>query len=252
MTKTTNLPGPSYDDVVSLWRNNCLGKTPFVGQFLIQLTSALSQIEGIDVSYNRTREIFENGSVRNYTGDIRELYSVLNNQRVAEFLNESLLTEAPVTPEFIRKCHKYLMFGSIDKHRYEDNGERAGDFKRHEYCVGRYDVGATAEETPGLVAELCETVNGASSSDVLKTATVLHCFFQNIHPFADGNGRVGRWVTNYFLVLKGHPPLLFSSDYKDSYYDCLARFDEDEEFIPLYEWMKSDVVRSAPAWRELI
>ena len=90
MTKTTNPPRPSYGDVVSLWRNNCLGKPPFVGQFLIQLTSALSQIEGIDVSYNRTREIFENGSVHNYTGDIRELYSVLNNQRVAEFLNESL------------------------------------------------------------------------------------------------------------------------------------------------------------------
>ena len=181
---------PTYEEVVGSWASK-ERIDPFSGHLLVRLTSELNLIEGINVSYHTTREIFENESVQNYTGDIRDLYSVLNNKTVAEFFNSQLSSRIPITVDFIKETHRLLMFGSIDRHRYHDNGERAGEFKKHEYAVGRYDVGARAKDVENLLAEVCEMCISAYK-EPLRYATAFHCYFQNIHPFADGNGRVGR------------------------------------------------------------
>ena len=237
----------TYEEVVSDWKNKKF-EEPFSGHFLIRLTSELNLIEGIDMSYNRTREIFESESVQNYTGDIRDLYSVMNNKEVAKFLNSKYSERAKIDIPLIKEVHRLLMFGSIDYHRYHDNGERAGEFKKKEYAVGRYDVGAASKDVLRLMVEVCSLCDNAHT-DPLKYATAFHCYFQNIHPFADGNGRVGRWLTNYLLVLNDHAPLLFDSSRRESYYKCLELFDRDEDFNPLYDWLKEGVISSYSSWK---
>ena len=236
----------SYEDVVKAWCSREPKVPVFTGHFLLRLVSELNQLEGIGVDYNRTRELFESESVSNYTGDVRDLYSVMNNKNVAEYLELEFAKKSPVTVPLILEVHKLIMFGSLDNHRYKDNGERAGTFKKHDYCVGRYDVGASPEETPSLMQELCELCN--EDADPLKLATTFHCFFQNIHPFADGNGRVGRWLLNYLLVLKGHPPVIIPAYKKGEYYTCLEEFDRDEDFNRLYSFLRQCTVDSYKAW----
>lgn len=240
-------PRLTYEEVVALWKG-CKHSEPFSGQLLIRLTSEINLLEGINVSYHETREIFENETVQNYTGDVRDLYSVLNNKNVAEYLNFKFSEHAALSIPLIKETHRLLMYGSIDRHRYHDNGERAGEFKKHEYAVGRYDVGAPSEQVEILLQEVCDMCCEASK-DPLKYATAFHCYFQHIHPFADGNGRVGRWLTNYLLVLNGHPPIIFDSQERQIYCSCLEMFDREENFDPLYQWLRRQTVASYRAWR---
>lgn len=235
----------SYEEVVAAWKQRN-SEEVFTGHFLIRLTSELNSIEGIDVDYNRTRELFESESVANYTGDVRDLFSVLNNKNVAEFLEESLRNRVQLSKEFILETHRILMFGSLDNKRYKENGERAGSFKKKDYCVGRYDVGASPDEVPEMIEELCELAH--HKGDPLKIATAFHCYFQNIHPFADGNGRTGRWLLNYMLVLNGHPPIVISTEDKVEYYKALEAFDADEEFAPLESLLRECTIRTYSAW----
>lgn len=81
----------------------------------------------------------------------------------------------------------------------------AGEFKRHDYITGIYEIGSPASEVERELAELVEEINGYDGEDILKSAAYLHLKFEYIHPFADGNGRVGRTLTNYFLLINAHP-----------------------------------------------
>ena len=65
--------------------------------------------------------------------------------------------------------------------------------------------------------EMLQVIHEFEDKDVLKVATYLHVRFEYIHPFADGNGRVGRALMNYYLMTHDHPPicLLYTSDAAD-------------------------------------
>lgn len=253
LKRSNNNTGKSYEEILNNWRtkrNKSLNV--FDGHFLIKLTSEINQIEGINATYNRTREIFENESVGNYTGDIRDLFSVMNNKTLARYYNKCLDNKVPVTPELIKESHRLLMFASIDKHRYEDNGERAGQYKKKDYCVGRYSVGLLPSDIPSAMSELCEITTNIDGHDVLKVATAFHCLFEHYHPFADGNGRVGRWLINYILVLNNHPPVIIYNEDKAKYYECLEKFDREEDYNSMYNYLKEQVVKSYDAFKYLL
>ena len=94
------------------------------------------------------------------------------------------------------------------------------------------------------MAELIDEINGYGGDDILKAAAYLHANFENIHPFADGNGRVGRTLVNYFLMINDHPPLIVYEEDKRLYYECLQKYDESEEIKPLYEFFKYEIEKT--------
>lgn len=183
------------------------------------------------MSYHRTHELLENEYVAGYTGDIRDLFSVLNNRTLADFYNNALKERQKITPWFIKKSHEILLKASIDKHRYHDNGERAGQYKKHDYCIGVCDTGTEPAEVESQITELCELLEERKDSDTLKLAAVFHCLFESIHPFADGNGRVGRWLLNYL---------------------ALEEFDRTEDPLPMYDFLKSQVVNQYHLLRPML
>lgn len=241
----------SYEYAVAKWRDAQV-KVPFIGHFLYSFVTQSNQIENININYNSTRELFESEQLTGYTGDLRDVFSVLNNRRVAEYLNGLYHTRTPVTRELILETHRLLMFGSVDRHRYEDNGERAGEFKKHNYCVGRLSVGSIPEDVPKDIDDLCKLLVSMEGKDALKMATAFLCHFEYIHPFADGNGRVGRWLVNYLLVIHDHPPVLFRREDRQEYYGALEKFDAEESYDEMYKYLTQQVVHSFPALRELI
>jgi len=93
------------------------------------------------------------------------------------------------------------------------------------------------DEVPDDVAALLDEMNEFSEGDILKAATYFHLRFEHIHPFADGNGRVGRTLLNFFLMTRGHPPLIIYEEDKAAYYAALEAYDKAEDIAPMYDFL---------------
>jgi len=61
-----------------------------------------------------------------------------------------------------------------------------------------------------------------------------------IHPFADGNGRVGRTLLNYFLMTRNHPPLIIYDEDKALYYAALEAYDKSEDIEPMHDFLRRE------------
>ena len=108
------------------------------------------------------------------------------------------------------------------------DGSRPGDFRKR----GATIAGSRVRTTPvvaieGVVADWTDKSTSSrdpSVHEILHTAD-MHAWFERIHPFADGNGRVGRLLLNFMLIQRGYPPAVFSSAQRERYLDALDRAD---------------------------
>lgn len=164
----------------------------------------------------------------NYTGDTRALFETQNQKECYDFLKQHILDKTAVTSDFIREVHKILNYGCYDESRWS-KGERPGIYKKHYYGVGE-NAGVLPEDVP---------------EKILKAAAYLHCNFENIHPFADGNGRTGRTLMNYFLMIHDVPPTILFEEDKETYYLALAVFDQTENPDGFVQFLKEQSIKTS-------
>ena len=84
-----------------------------------------------------------------------------------------------------------------------------------------------------LISEIIDN----EGKDVLTIAAYFHACFENIHPFADGNGRVGRTLLNYYLLTHNVSPVIIYEEDRKEYYKSLERFDTDADLQPLKDFI---------------
>jgi Fic family protein len=237
-----------YAEAVDLWQSYHISSAAnldkYLDSFRILFAFHSGKIENEDITYHDTREIFENGLVLNYTGNPRTLFEQQNQKLCYEVLKAKIIKKEPLSVEVIKEIHKVLTSGTYDERRYIKNEERPGEFKKHDYIIGLHEVGSSAENVASDLTELITEVNEYGGHDVLKAATYLHAKFEFIHPFADGNGRVGRTLLNYYLMVNNHPPLIVYDEDKRLYYESLQKYDENEELSALYEFLKYQVEKT--------
>ena len=217
----------NYNEIVEKWQNNVVSNKgelmAKMQNFRIIFAYNSNRIENPETTYHDTREIFENGKVVNFTGDIRTIFEIQNQKECFDFLVNKILNKEPITKELILQTHEKLMKGCYDETRYL-KGERPGSFKKHEYVIGD-DVGELPENVENEIDFLCNELKENEGKDPLKIATYLHLNFEQIHPFADGNGRLGRTLLNYYLMIHDYPPTIIYNEDKDVYYMALEVFD---------------------------
>lgn len=242
-----------YSRVVALWQTFKIVSTAdldkYLNSFRILFAFHSGKIENEEITYHDTRAIFESGRVVSYTGTPRTLFEQQNQKLCYEVLKEKIAKKEPLSTVLVTEIHKVLTSGTYDEHRYIENEERPGEFKKHDYVTGVNEVGSAAEDVENDLAELIAEVNAYEGKDVLKAAAYLHARFEYIHPFADGNGRVGRTLTNYFLMTHNHPPLIVYDEDKRMYYECLQKYDEAEELNSLYEFLKYETEKT---WEKVL
>ncbi len=238
-----------YNQALALW-NSYNVRTPadldkYLDSFRILFAYHSGKIENDDITYNDTRDIFENGRVSSFTGNPRALFEQQNQKICYEFLKDKIVAKELLSIDLIKEIHRILISGTYDEHRYIVNKERPGEFKKHDYMIGINEVGSPVEEVEIDLSNLIAEVNAYHNKDkVLKAVTYFHAMFEYIHPFADGNGRVGRTLLNYFLMIHDHPPLIIYEEDRRQYYDALQKYDEAEDLNPLYEFFKQQTVRT--------
>lgn len=160
--------------------------------------------------------IFEHETVPNKP--LREIYETRNSRDVVELIFRK---KFKISHEDIIRMHHILM---------KDIDPRKG-YKKFLNIIYRQEkeVHTTPpEKVKGEMTKLIEWFN-KSKLHPLERATIFHGRFEKIHPFDDGNGRVGRFLINIILVNSGYPPLIIRKTMRDSYMSALMAFDNGYE-----------------------
>ena len=237
-----------YAQIVRLWQQYAIGTEADIDlrldSFRILFAYHSGKIENPEISYHDTREIFENGRVVNFTGSPRTIFEQRNQKLCYDFLKPRIIARKPITIALIKETHAILTAGTYDENRYIQQGERPGAFKKHDYVTGIEEVGSLPENVEHDMQELLATLQELAGKDPLKTATYFHVRFEYIHPFADGNGRVGRTLLNYLLMTRDHPPLIVYDEDKRDYYAALEKYDRNEDYQPMYAFLKRETIRT--------
>ena len=201
------------------------------------------KIENENITYHDTREIFEHDGVTAYTGDLRTLFEIRNAKDANELLLSAFNEKRPLDEDLIKQFQRRLTLNTYDTRRYQ-LGERPGEYKRHDYVTGREEIGAAPEDVGEEMNELLLELHGVEAKNALTAAAYFHVKFENIHPFADGNGRAGRLAMNYLLLLLDHPPVIIHEEDRKEYYAALEAWDADQDLDRMKEFLQEQTVKT--------
>lgn len=245
-----------YVKSIDYWKSleiDSLDKTQdILKDFWILFSYHSGVIENTNIKYLDVKEIFDSRRVINYTGDLLTLYEIDNLRISFDYMLNKAIDKEPLTEELIKKFHKLLTSGTYDERRYVVNEERPGEYKKHDYVTGKNEVGSLPVDVSNDMRNLIEEVSGIelkSDEDVLVLVAYVHNMIEHIHPFADGNGRLGRLLINYLLLINGLPPLIIFNDDKSLYYECLQKFDESDNLSSTVEFLKYEMEKT---WEKVI
>ena len=237
-----------YDKAVNLWQSKEIKTDAELAEALnghsIAFAYHSGRIENDHVTFNDTREIFEHDGVTSYTGDLRTLFEIRNAKDANEFLLTAFSKRLPMDEKLLSEFQFRLTQNTYDTRRWQ-LGERPGEYKKHDYVTCKAEIGASPEDVQKEISELLSGLNADIPEEkVLTAAAYFHAKFENIHPFADGNGRTGRLAMNYYLLLKNHPPVIVHEEDRKEYYSALEAWDENQELDPLIDFLKDQTVKT--------
>lgn len=237
-----------YGDILKKWQAWELRSVAELelrlGDFPILFAYHSGKIENEAVAYGDTREIFQADRVVGYTGSLRTLFELYGQKVCHDLLKGKIVEKEPLSVPLVLEVHCALTAGAYDARRYLVNGERPGTFKRHDYVTGENEVGSPPEEVERDLLDLLEELNAIGGRSPLRAGAYFHARFEQIHPFADGNGRVGRTLLNYWLMTNDHPPAIVFDEDKRSYYEALQQYDEEETIEPLCAFLEAQTVKT--------
>ena len=236
-----------YEKAVSLWRQKRITNDAELAEALNSNSIAFAyhsgKIENANITYHDTREIFEHDGVTNYTGDLRTLFEIRNAKEANELLLSSFNSRRALDESLIKEFQFQLTNNTYDTRRWP-LGERPGEYKLHDFVTGRNEVGAAPEDVQEELTELLEEHVDVPDDKIMTAAAYFHAKFENIHPFADGNGRAGRLTMNYFLVINEHPPITIHQEDRKDYYSALEVWDESQELTQMVQFLKEQTVKT--------
>jgi len=214
---------------------------PDTGMFIIMhtLKEAVesNKIEGTQT--NMEEALFEETEI---SPEKRDDWTEVNNYVRA--INSAIedLDTLPLSNRMIKNTHKILLSSVRGEHK------RPGEFRLSQNWIGgaglkdAFFIPPAHHELPGLLTDFEEFLhNGEIRLPHLVRIAIAHYQFETIHPFLDGNGRVGRLLITLYLVSSGllEKPLLYLSDFfeknKTLYYDNLTKVRTKND---LGQWIK--------------
>lgn len=152
---------------------------------------------------------------------VREVYEAKNLSRVIEY-KKQISNEREISIDLMFFLHKMLLTGI--------NDDVAGRFRKgNEYVrVGSF-VAIAPEHIEKRMQELLVTCSSDLSSYFLESIARFHLEFETIHPFNDGNGRLGRVLMNYQLLRLGFPRIIIRQKEKQIYYRAFEAYRNDKK-----------------------
>ena len=193
----------------------------YLKDLLVRMAHHSTAIEGNTLTQEEVITISTYKYIPQYMNK-REYYEDKNFKKAFEYIDESLQNNKNISIEFIKKLHSIIMDNILDN---------AGEFKKTENII----VGANFVPTkPYLVQiELKEMldnlefrlINSKCIEEKIEAIISEHIKFEKIHPFSDGNGRIGRLLMMYSCLREEIVPFVITKEEKNKYINLLAQED---------------------------
>ena len=185
----------------------------------IDLTYNSNHIEGSRLTHDQTRYIFETNTIgiTAESVNVDDVIETSNHFRCIDLIIDR--AEENLTEAFVKELHRVLKSGTSDSRR---DWFAVGEYKRLPNEVGGSET-TPPEEVHREMQALLKLYN-AKSDKTFEDILDLHHRFECIHPFQDGNGRVGRLLMFKECLANGHVPFIITDDLKMFYYRGLQHW----------------------------
>lgn len=180
-------------------------------QIAVSFTYNTNAIEGSTITLEEAREIIEDKVAPN-----RPLKDIRETESHARVFLEMLKEKEKISNKLLLRWHKE-MFG-------ETKPDIAGKFRNYLVRVGNY-IAPDWQDVAKLMTEFIKFVNEVKLNPV-ELAGRTHYRLEKIHPFGDGNGRIGRLIMNYILWHNDYPMIIIEYKKRKSYYKALQKNEE--------------------------
>lgn len=193
--------------------NEILNNPDIRDQFILKLTYHSNSIEGSTLTEPDTAAIlFDNVAIPNKS--LTEQIEAKNHQTALNYLFDYLSKKGKIDEDLVLKLHSILMNGvRPDAGVYRDHGVR---------ITGVSLPTTNYMSVPKLIPEVINKAN-QKTDDVIALSALIHSKFEQIHPFSDGNGRVGRLLMNAMLLNANLAPAIIRQERKQLYYTFLYK-----------------------------
>ena len=181
-------------------------------ELITKFTYDTSRIEGSSLTYKDTKMLLQEG-ITPKEKPLRDIKEAENHKKAYFYMKQNLKDD--IDKRLILKLHEILK---------NDVAEEAGQFRDGQVYVGNLiPVKASMIETE--IDKIISWYKKNKRLHPLELTTVFHCDFERIHPFFDGNGRVGRLLLNFILLKNNYPVIIVQNKNKRRYYNALRRAD---------------------------
>ena len=191
----------------------------------IRMTYNSNHIEGSRLSEDQTRMIFETNTVDAEDGiPVDDIIETVNHFRAIDYVID--VAEEPLTEQHIKDLHRLLKQSTKDSTLA---WFRVGDYKMRPNVVGGRET-TKPNDVPSKMQTLLvayESKSGIDINDIID----FHYEFERIHPFQDGNGRVGRLIALKECLRFGIVPFIIEDTKKMYYYRGLAEWNQEKGYL---------------------
>ena len=192
----------------------------------IELTYNSNHMEGSRLTHEQTRYIFETNTigVEGEALNVDDIVEAVNHFRCVDKVIDSVGVQ--LTEKYIKDIHFILKSGTSDARL---SWFEVGDYKKRSNEVGGRET-TVPEEVPAKMKVLLAKYNEKSEKS-LEDILEFHVTFERIHPFQDGNGRVGRLIMFKECLKHNIVPFVIEDAYKMFYYRGLAEWDRERGYL---------------------
>lgn len=192
----------------------------------IDMTYNSNHIEGSRITHDQTRYIFETNTigVEESSVNVDDIVETVNHFRCIDLLIDQ--ANYKLSEAFIKQLHFVLKTGTSDSRK---NWFNVGDYKRLENEVGGMPT-TLPTKVAGEIKTLLKDYNSINTK-TLDDIIDFHYRFEKIHPFQDGNGRVGRLIMFKECLRNDITPFIVYDDLKEFYYRGLKEWNHEKGYL---------------------